>query len=245
VCNPGCRRGVSTASSSRTFDAKGVLIHYLVQGNGEAVVLIHGLYSSAAINWEAPGIVAALARDHEVIALDLPGHGRSDKPDDPNAYGRQMMEDVVLLLDHLKLRRAHIVGYSMGGMVALKLVAEHPDRVVSAVLGGMGWLREGGGLQRLWEHLPMGPGRSTPAVCVTSIGELALSDASLRAITTPVIVVVGDRDPVRGLYVVPLQAVRRDWPVITIDGAGHLNCILKPQFKDEIVKWVDDHRARS
>ncbi len=52
-------------------------------------------------------------------------------------------------------------------------------------------------------------------------------------------IIVGDRDPVRRLYVAPLERIRPDWPIKIIDGAGHLNCIFKPQFKEELKKWVD------
>src|SRR5438046_2604415 len=97
--------------ASNTFDAKGVKIHYLTAGQGEPVVLIHGLHASAALNWQAPGVLAELAKDHRVIALDLPGHGRSDKPTAEDAYGLRVVEDVVLLLDHLKSPKAHVVGY--------------------------------------------------------------------------------------------------------------------------------------
>jgi pimeloyl-ACP methyl ester carboxylesterase len=65
----------------------------------------------------------------------------------------QRVEDIILLLDRMNIRNAHIVGYSMGGIVALRLIAEHPDRVLSATLGGMGWLAQGSGLQRVWEHM--------------------------------------------------------------------------------------------
>jgi pimeloyl-ACP methyl ester carboxylesterase len=145
--------GAAGAVESLIFDAHGVKIHYLVDGTGEPVVLIHGLYSSARVNWQLPGTLAALAADHQVVALDLPGFGRSDKPASADAYGLQWIEDVALLLDQLKIGKAHIVGYSMGGIVALKFIAEHPDRVLSGTLGGMGWLPEGGGLQKIWEHL--------------------------------------------------------------------------------------------
>src|SRR5271163_4644595 len=129
------------AAESQFFDAKGVKVHYLIEGTGEPVVLIHGLDSSARMNWQMPGIIDALAVDHQVIALDLPGYGQPDKPAQPDAYGQGWVEDVILLLDHLKIRKAHIVGYSMGGMVALKLISEHPERVISGTLGGAGWLR--------------------------------------------------------------------------------------------------------
>jgi pimeloyl-ACP methyl ester carboxylesterase len=225
-----------------SFDAKGVKIRYVVQGAGEPVVLIHGLHASAFINWQAPGIFDALAKEHRVVALDLPGHGGSDKPDDEAAYGVQMVEDVILLLDHLKIEKAHIVGYSLGGMIALKLVALHPDRVRSVVLGGMGWMQEGSRLQDVWEKLPAQGASRTPAVCVKSIGKLAVTADALKAIRVPVIVLVGDRDPVKRLYVAPLQAARPDWPVVEIEDAGHLNCIVKKEFATEIAQWLDKSR---
>src|SRR5262245_35565350 len=96
---------------SAEFSVNGVKIHYLRTGNGEPVVLIHGLDSSAQLNWNVNGVVAELATDHDVIALDMPGHGQSDKPASEAAYGRQIVEDVALLLDHLEIKKAHIVGY--------------------------------------------------------------------------------------------------------------------------------------
>jgi pimeloyl-ACP methyl ester carboxylesterase len=224
------------AAESQFFDAKGVKIHFLIEGTGEPVVLIHGLDSSARINWQMPGTIDALARDHQVIAIDLPGYGESDKPDDPAAYGEQWVDDVILLLDHLNIRKAHIVGYSMGGMVALKLIAEHPERVISGTLGGAGWLRQDSILQKIWTHM-----RSLGA---RSISELALTADQLKAIRTPVEILVGDRDPMKKLYVEPLESVRSDWRVIEIEGAGHLNCIVKKQFIDELEKWLDMNRQK-
>jgi pimeloyl-ACP methyl ester carboxylesterase len=224
------------AAESQFFDAKGVKIHFLIEGTGEPVVLIHGLDSSARVNWQMPGTIDALARDHQVIAIDLPGYGESDKPDDPAAYGEQWVDDVILLLDRLNIRKAHIVGYSMGGMVALKLIAEHPERVISGTLGGAGWLREDSILQKIWAHM-----RSPGA---RSISELALTADQLKAIRIPVEILVGDRDPMKKLYVEPLESVRSDWRVIEIEGAGHLNCIVKKQFIDELEKWLDMNRQK-
>ena len=224
------------AAESQFFDAKGVKIHFLIEGTGEPVVLIHGLDSSARVNWQMPGTIDALAKDHQVIAIDLPGYGESDKPADPAAYGEQWVDDVILLLDHLNIRKAHIVGYSMGGMVALKLIAEHPDRVISGTLGGAGWLREDSILQKIWTHM-----RTLGA---RSITELALTADQLKAIRIPVEILVGDRDPMKKLYVEPLESVRSDWRVIEIEGAGHLNCIFKKQFIDEIEKWLDMNRLK-
>src|SRR5262245_43153068 len=97
------------------FDSKGVKIAYSVQGKGEPVVLIHGFLSSGGINWDLPGVTALLAKDFQVITLDVRGHGQSDKPTKEDAYGPELVEDVVRLLGHLKIKKAHIVGYSMGG----------------------------------------------------------------------------------------------------------------------------------
>jgi pimeloyl-ACP methyl ester carboxylesterase len=123
------------------FDSNGVKIHYRVEGEGEPVVLIHGFGINGTMQWVLPGIVKALAKDYLVITIDNRGHGQSEKPHDARKYGLELVEDVTRLLDHLKVDRAHIVGYSMGGLIALKFVTMHPDRVWSTTLGGMGLLR--------------------------------------------------------------------------------------------------------
>jgi len=228
--------------SSDSFLANGVRIHYTVEGNGEPVILVHGLGSSAWMNWQLTGVAGLLSKNYRVIALDLPGHGRSDKPNDDKAYGLQMVEDVAALMDHLDIRKAHIVGYSMGGMIAAKFLTRHQDRVVSAVIGGMGWLREGSTLQNIWQRMGGGQRGSVPPACIRSLGKLALTEAELAQIRVPAEVIVGARDPVKQLYVVPLERVRKDWPVIEIPDAGHINCIAKTQFRDEIKRWLDNHR---
>jgi pimeloyl-ACP methyl ester carboxylesterase len=143
------------------FDSGGVKIHYLVEGRGEPVLLIHGFTVNLQSQWGAPGILAALARDYRVIALDNRGHGKSGKPHDPKQYGAEMAEDAVRLLDHLKIPRAHVVGYSMGASITAKLLTTHPDRLLSATLGGSGGVREGAVPRRyevLAESLEQGKG---------------------------------------------------------------------------------------
>jgi pimeloyl-ACP methyl ester carboxylesterase len=71
-----------------------------------------------------------------VIALDCRGHGKSDKPHDVAKYGHEMAADVVRLLDHLKVDKAHLVGYSSGAFIAGNVAANHPERVLSVVYGG-------------------------------------------------------------------------------------------------------------
>jgi pimeloyl-ACP methyl ester carboxylesterase len=216
------------------FDVNGVSLSYTVQGTGEPVLLIHGLYSSVRRNWEAPGTLQMLAASYQVIALDLPGHGLSDKPDRIDAYGLAMVDDVVALLDHLKIKKAHVVGYSMGGMITMKLMATHPDRVSSAVVGGMGWMQQGTLLALFWQSWQTAGRGQTPAVCAQSLGKLALSAEELASIHVPVLVVVGEKDPVKPLFVDPLRKARPDWPVVEIPNANHTDAVFRPEFKRAI-----------
>lgn len=116
-----------------------VRIRYLVQGSGPPIVLLHGFALNPELNWAEPGTMDSLAAQFTVIAVDLRGHGASGKPHDSAAYGLRFVDDVIALLDHLRIRRAHLVGYSLGGMITLRVLTSHPDRVISAVLGGSGW----------------------------------------------------------------------------------------------------------
>ena len=98
-------------------------------------MLINGFGDSIDGLWRNSGVIDALAKDFHVIALDCRGHGKSGKPHDPASYGREMVEDVARLLDRLQIRRAHIVGYSMGGLIAGTFSAAHPDRVLTITFG--------------------------------------------------------------------------------------------------------------
>jgi pimeloyl-ACP methyl ester carboxylesterase len=184
-------------------------------------------------------LIAEIATKYRVISLDLPGHGASDKPDAESAYGAQMADDFALLLDHLKVEKAHFIGYSLGGMVALKFASRHPDRVKSLILGGMGWLKEGSLLQRFWGNVSGRENSKTPEACIRGIAALAVSETDLKAIQIPVTVIIGSQDPVKRMYVRPLLSARPDWPVTEIPDAGHLSTLMKPQFRREIMGWLD------
>ena len=123
----------AVSAQDKFFDSNGVQIRYVDQGSGEAIILVHGLNNTIEI-WNAPGILATLAKDYRVVALDMRGHGKSGKPHDPKQYGREMGLDIIRLLDHLNIRRAHIVGYSLGGIVTAQLLTLHPDRFLTATL---------------------------------------------------------------------------------------------------------------
>jgi pimeloyl-ACP methyl ester carboxylesterase len=124
------------AVESRFFESGGAKLRYVDVGRGEPVVLIHGFAADLELNWIRPGVLPALAKDFRVVALDCRGHGKSDKPHDAARYGTWMVRDVAALLDHLGIRRAHIVGYSMGGNIAAKFVTMYPDRAATVTLGG-------------------------------------------------------------------------------------------------------------
>ena len=129
-------------AEQKSFDSNGVKISYIDQGKGEGVVLLHGFSGSASEMWGnspfATQLLSVLAAEYRVIAPDLRGHGKSDKPHDLGKYGFEMAEDVTRLLDHLRITRAHIVGYSMGSAVAGKILIDHPNRLLSVTFGGGG-----------------------------------------------------------------------------------------------------------
>jgi len=240
VLTLACARG----ASADEFDSKGVKIHYVVEGKGEPVVLLHGFESSAAMNWRLTGVIRALAPKYQVIALDCRGHGLSGKPAGDDQYGLEMVEDVARLLDHLKIDKAQIVGYSMGGMIAMKFMVLHPERTLSGILGGMGWLKSGSPLERFWEKLPgREEGRGAPAACSRGFSQLGVTEDEVKGIKVPVSIIIGDQDPCRKLYVEPLTRVRSDWPVTTIEG-GHLACIVKEGFRDAVKAGVDAHAGK-
>lgn len=128
---------VARAAIDKTFDSNGVKIRYVIEGEGQPVVLIHGWMGDATM-WGRdaagnPKLDASKSPGFQVIALDCRGHGQSDKPHDPAKYGPEMALDIVRLLDHLKIEKAHLVGYSSGTFLAGYIVAHHPERVLSVV----------------------------------------------------------------------------------------------------------------
>src|SRR4029453_17360193 len=125
----------------KSFDSNGIRIRYIEAGTGTPVILIHGYTRYLESNWINTGVLAALAKDHRVIAYDIPGHGKSGKPHESSAY-RDIQTDPIRLMDHLEIKRAHLVGYSMGGGIVARVAATHPDRLITAILGGHSGYRE-------------------------------------------------------------------------------------------------------
>lgn len=131
----------ASAEEPLFFESDGARIHYVVAGEGEPVLLIHGFSANIGVQWKGPGVIDALSDRFRVIAYDNRGHGKSSKPHDPAQYGDKMALDAIAMLDHLGIEKAHFVGYSMGGFITARLLALAPERMLSATLGGAGWPR--------------------------------------------------------------------------------------------------------
>jgi pimeloyl-ACP methyl ester carboxylesterase len=131
------------APPDQFFDSGAVRIRYVEQGSGPPIVLMHGMTGTLDRHFVANGVFGNLAKDHRVIAMDLRGHGKSGKPYAPAAYGEEMARDVLRLLDHLKIPRAHIAGYSLGAFIAARFAVLHPDRLISAIYIASLPLRDG------------------------------------------------------------------------------------------------------
>lgn len=115
-----------------TFTSNALTYVYTEAGHGPALLLLHGFMGSSH-NWEP--LQAALAHNYRVIALDLPGHGDSGAPEDPARYAMpSVAADVEALLDRLQTGSSHLLGYSMGGRLALYLALTRPARWRSLIL---------------------------------------------------------------------------------------------------------------
>ena len=131
-----------------SFNHGDVEIAYLDEGEGDPIVLVHGFASTKNVNWVYPTWVSELKKSgRRVVALDNRGHGDSTKLYEPAQYSIPIMAgDVVALMDHLQISRADVMGYSLGGRMTAWLGSNAPDRLRSAILGGIGIaMIEGGG----------------------------------------------------------------------------------------------------
>lgn len=234
------------------FDSDGVKIRYVSAGKGEPVILLHGFSGSADGAWINPGTFKAIEdAGYQVIAIDQRGHGQSDKPHDPQSYGVQMADDVGRLLDHLNIRQAHIVGYSMGGKIANTFRARHPERLISLTLGGYGWPWKARDTSYEKALANMGrrqilPGNDISALAACSVlsNELVPAAEDLRANNIPVLSLVGTEDEV-----VPrseVESLRQTMSAVqSVDmpgtHAGAEAALYKSQFGREIITFLGQH----
>ena len=237
------------------FDSAGVKIHYTDEGNGIPVILVHGYTANADINWRLPGIHSKLRKHFRVIAMDVRGHGLSDKPHDPALYGMETVNDIVRLMDHLKIEKAHLVGYSMGGFITLKFLTKYPDRLLSAMPCGAAWMKPGDPLENLLANIHKEissqgslvrglAGRLNDLKALGSVAEafpqLAVPEADLRTVTIPVMAVKGSEEEV----VVggsDLKGVLPNYEEVIIPGGNHQSVVLYSAFQDRIVSFLLEH----
>ncbi len=248
------------------FDSDGVRIHYLDRGHGAPVLMIHGFGSSAEEHWVKSGMVERLARRWRVIAYDARGHGHSDKPHDPAKYGlAHMSADAIALLDHLKIRRARMMGYSMGGRITLEVLMHHRERLSAVVLGGYG---QGGQIatpgQRhriaaallaedpaviedvLARRFRRGAERNgkdlrARAACIgaeeTTDAASTLDYDALRRAAAPVLIATGDKDVIPG-DPRPLAGWFRDARVVLLEGGEHTTVPADPRFHQAVEDFL-------
>ena len=217
------------AARSGQLKANGISIHYAVYGRGSPVILLHGGLANSDY-WGNQ--VRALARYHRVVVMDSRGHGRTTR--DARPYGYDLMaDDVVALMDGLKLRRADIVGWSDGGIIGLDLAIRHPNRVgkifafaantvTSGVVDGVEknptfarYIERAGGEYRAYSATPKEYDAFVEQISKMWADQPNWTDAQLKAIKSEVQVVDGDHD----------EAIKREhteYIAATIPGAGLL-----------------------
>ena len=123
----------------------GLKMYYEVHGSGEPVVLLHGSFMTITNNWTQ--WIGELSKTRKVIAIEMQGHGRTADIKRDFSY-ENLADDVAALLDHLKIPSADLIGYSMGGGVAMQCAIRHPEKVrkvvsISARFRQDGFVKEG------------------------------------------------------------------------------------------------------
>jgi pimeloyl-ACP methyl ester carboxylesterase len=122
----------------------GLKMYYEVHGSGEPVVLLHGAFMTIPNNWT--GWIGELSKTRKVIAVEMQGHGRT--ADIKRDFSSEnLADDVAALLDYLQIPSADLIGYSMGGGVAMQCAIRHPEKVrkvvsISATFRQDGWVKE-------------------------------------------------------------------------------------------------------
>jgi pimeloyl-ACP methyl ester carboxylesterase len=200
-------------------------MYYEVHGEGPPLLLLHGAYMTA--DMMAP-LAAGLARTRRVIVPEQQGHGRTADVDRPITY-EQMADDTAALARSLELEQADVVGYSMGGGVALRLAIQHPGLVRRLVVASAGYRYDGmpaeaiamfpsisaemfagSPMEEAYQRLAPDPGRFP--ILVDKLKTLDTTDFAwdddMPRITAPMLIVLGDSDGVRLEHAVELFKLR-------------------------------------
>ncbi|MDZ4139416.1 MAG: alpha/beta fold hydrolase [Erythrobacter sp.] len=242
-----------------SFDGTRIAVH--TAGEGRSVILLHGLFSSAQMNWIKWGHDARLAAaGFRVIMPDFRVHGDSDAPHDPAAYPPQVLvRDIAALIDHLGLGEGEydLGGFSLGARTAVHGCATGvfaPRRLVIAGMGVSGladWKRRAEFFTRVIDEFDtitrddpawlsrqflksQGVDRTAARLLLGAFEDLDL--ATLANITCPALVISGDRDEDNGSSQ-DLAALLPDASYAEIPG-GHLDSATKPELGEGIVRFL-------
>lgn len=204
----------TTAPRSGLAPVNGVDLYYEIHGSGRPLVLLHGGFG--AVEMFGPN-VAALAAGRQVIGVDLQSHGRTPPPDRPMRF-ETMADDIAALIRHLGLEKADVLGFSLGGGVALRTAIQHPEVVDRLVLVSTPFKRSGWHPEMVAAFDQMGPEIAEPMkqtpmyevyrqiapsvddwpVLVTQLTTLIRLDydwtEEARGLSMPTMIVVGDAD---------------------------------------------------
>ncbi len=213
----------SADGKGRYAAVNGIELYYEIHGAGEPLVLLAGGFGGVDM---FAAILPALAASRQVIGVELQAHGHTpDVADRPMRF-ESMADDVAALIPHLGLERADVLGYSLGGGVALQMAIRHPEVVrrlvlVSAPCRSDGWYQEdragmamvNGEVAKTWVGSPMHAAYASVApnpedwpALAEKLGELLRRDydwsAEVKMMQMPVLLVVGDTDGVRPAHAV-------------------------------------------
>jgi len=208
-------------------EVNGIRLYYATIGKGSPVVLLHGGLSNSDYFGHQ---VRALMKYHKVVLVDSRGHGRSTRSAQPYGYDL-MADDVVALMDKLKIDKADILGWSDGAIIGLDLAIHHPERLnkvvafaantkTEGVVDGVeknptfaAFIKRAGNEYRLLSATPDGYDAFVDQIGKMWATQPNWSDEQLRAIKTPVLVLDGDRDEA-------IKRIHTEYIAATIPGAA-------------------------
>jgi pimeloyl-ACP methyl ester carboxylesterase len=241
------------------FDSDGVRLHYELHGpdGGTPVVLVHGYASDYRLNWVGTRWQETLTgAGYRVVGLDCRGHGSCDMPHDPSAFAAGVMAaDVGRLMDHLHIESANYLGYSMGARIGLQVMLDLPGRIRRAVLGGIGWAGAGHVAadiaramrgepatspiaQTFYDFARARPINDLDALAACILGPQPRFDPSrLASITTPVLVVVGDKDDIAGNVDRLIESIPTA-KLVTLAGRNHMSAVPAREFKEAALEFL-------
>ena len=250
----------SSDSGKGTYsDINGITLYYEVHGKGEPLLLLHG---GTAFIESFCRQIPALAREFMVIAPDSRGHGRSGDTDAPLSY-RTMADDMVQLLKILNIPRAHIVGWSDGGIIGMDIALRHPEMVNKLVLIGANFDVSGLAAEYIESTKKLTPdapefaevrdfyNRIAPEpkrwpVLIDKIKTMWLSQPhyspnELRRIKSPALIIAGENDVIRESHTKEMARLIRGSRHLIVPGASHLVPIEKYETVNrEIIGFLKD-----